>query len=239
MGAGLLSTGTAGAAILDFEGVFTAPTQGFISGNEFAGVTIAISGAGAGQLGLYNSACRDNCTGGDLDLATGAGITAAPISAGEDSPAEDYLLISGAVTNNGFGDQVGSPLFTFSFDVPNVVTRVVLIDIDENPDNVSMIFEFADGSPSASFDGTNASMVLNPGENNSWGMYDIAAISALLGIDFLRPVSAFKIQYSSISGGIASITSTPVPTPTALPLLAGGLALMGWMARHRRTNASA
>ena len=240
-----MTAGTAGASTLDFEGVFTSPAQGTILGTEFPGVTISLSGTNAGTLGLYNSACRSdasapNCTGGDKDLATGANLASSGTAkAGTaDTPAEGYILISSSGSGDSFGDKVGSPLFTVLFDVPSIISRFVLIDIDENPTRVSMSFHFADGSPTASFNGTNATTVINPGKDNAWAEFDVAMISEDLGTDFLKPVTSFKIQFDRISGGIASVTATPIPLPAGLPLLVSGLGLMGWIG-HRRRKAAA
>lgn len=230
-----LGASTVSAATLDFEGVFTSPSQGTITGTEFSGVNISLGGTGTGVLGLYDSSCRTNCTGGDLDLATGSGITAAPIDADEDTPAENYILISSEGSGNSFGDKVGKPTFTFNFDVASVIESFVLIDIDEPQTSVSFLFHFADGSPTASFNGQAATTVLNPGENNSWEEFDVTMIAASLGnSDFLKPVSKFEVQYSGNSGAIASITYAPIPVPAALPLMACALGLLGWAARRRK-----
>lgn len=115
----------------------------------------------------------------------------------------------------------------------------MLIDIDEVRTAVSFFFQFADGSGTKSFNATNATTVLNGGENNSWSEFDVAAIASNLGdADFLKPVSVFEIQFgnqsTSISGGIASISYAPIPVPAALPLLAGALGMLGWAARRRK-----
>jgi hypothetical protein len=234
-----MGASTVSSATLDFEGVFTSPTQGTITGSEFTGVNISLSGTDAGVLGLYDSSCRTNCTGGDLDLATGSGITAPPIKADENTPAENYILISSDGSGSGFGDKVGKPRFTFTFDVASVIESFVLIDIDEVRTAVSFFFQFADGSGTKSFNATNATTVFNNGEDNSWSAFDVAAIAANLGdADFLKPVSVFEIQFGTanqnISGGIASVTYAPVPVPAALPLMVGALGLLGWAARRRK-----
>lgn len=246
-GAFMIATTAASAATLNFEGITTSGglgQQGTISGTEIPGVTISLSGNNAGMLGLYNSACRQdnsapNCTGGDADLATGAGLASsgtAPLGT-VDTPAEGFILISSEGSGGTFGDKVGSPLFTFEFAVPTFINSFVLIDIDENPNQVQAIFTFSDGSPILSFSGSKATSVLNAGKDNSYSLFDIAAIagSDLLLAGLLAPVDKFQIQFNSISGGIASIHATPVPVPAALPLLVSALGLMGWLSRHRKT----
>lgn len=223
------SATAASAATLDFEGVLA--SQGAVPGNTISGpgVTVTLGGSNATTLGLYDSSCRMNCTGGDDDLATGAGITAPPINAGADTPDENFILISSEGSGPTFGDRVGSPDFIFTYDTPSFIDEFVLIDIDENPNRVTARFDFADGSSSA-FDGTNATSVINAGVDNSYSVFDIAMIDAA----FVKPVNAFTIEFNSISGGVASVSATPVPVPAALPLLAGGLGLLGWVSRRRR-----
>jgi hypothetical protein len=55
----------------------------------------------------------------------------------------------------------------------------------------------------------------------------------------LNPASAVWYSQTGFfdtltTSGEVSITASPVPLPAALPLFAGGLGLMGWMARRRR-----
>jgi hypothetical protein len=185
------------------------------------------------KLGVYNSACRTDCTGNDDDLATGSGITNPPINAVEDTPAEDYILITPQGSDSEFGDRVSKALFTFSFDMPSLVKNLVLIDMDENnvPNIVSMIFNFSDGTM-GSFFANKATSVLNAGENNAYSFFDIENDADLMG--FYKPVNSFAIQYGTntsgtISGGIAgfAFTPAPIPVPAALPLLAGALGMLG------------
>lgn len=238
-----LSANAAGAVSLDFEGVFTpglaVPDQGFITGTEFAGVTITLGGADAGQLGLYDSSCRSNCTGNtsatDNDLATGTNITNPPINASENTPAENHVLINAEQTNSGFGDIDGDSVFTFTFDVPSIIKSFVLIDIDENFQDVAISFNYTNGTTPSVLDEGDATSILNSGADNSWSEFDIA-ILALNDPNLLLPVSSLEIAFDGISGGIASIHATPVPVPAALPLLVSGLGLMGWMARRRKAT---
>ncbi len=235
--------GGANAATLNFEGVTTSGglnQQGAIAGTEIPGVTITLGGSGADTLGLYDSSCRTDCTGGDADLATGSGIVA--ISPGNtnqqaqvDTPEEGFILISAEGSGASFGDRVGSPVFSFAFDTPSFIDSFVLVDIDENPANVSVTFNFADGGASLGFDGTAATTVLNAGRNNSWSEFVVADIAANLALGgLLNPVSSFDIAFDDISGGVASIHATPVPVPAALPMLLGGLGMLGWVSRRRK-----
>lgn len=234
--AATLSFDAVNAASINFEGI---GPQGVIAGTEIPGVTISLAGAGAGALGIYDSSCRSDCTGGDADLATGDGIVAispgnASPKATVDTPAEGFILISSEGSGASFGDKVGSPLFTFTFDMPTFIESFVLIDIDENPNKVSAIFNLTSGGM-LSFDGNKATSVLNAGRNNSYSEFDIALIAGMPGFEgLLGPVDSFQIQFSNISGGIASIHATPVPVPAALPLMAAGVAALAFAGRRRR-----
>ena len=239
----VLTTGGASAATINFEDITTSGglgKQGTITGTEIPGVTITLGGANAGALGLYDSSCRPNsanpCTGGDEDLATGDGIIGigANPKPTVNTPAEGFILISSAGSGATFGDKVGSPLFTFIFDVPTFINSFVLIDIDENPANVQATFNFTGGGM-LSFDGTKATSVLNAGRNNAHSTFDIALIAGMAGFGgLLAPVDSFAIQFNNISGGIASLHTTPVPVPAALPLMLAGIGALAWAGRRRR-----
>jgi hypothetical protein len=238
-GALAMMTSAANAASLDFEGILA--MQGPLPGNTIVapGVTVTLGGSGANTLGLYDSSCRGaGCTGGDSDLSTGSNIPGA-----DDTPEENFVLISAEGSGSTFGDRVGRPIFTFTYDIPTFINSFVLVDIDEVATAVQAIFHFSDGSVDR-FNGTNATSVINPGANNSHSTFDIATIAANLNMpQFLKPVDAFKIAFGqndqggnaqTISGAVASVSATPVPVPAALPLLASGLGLMGWLSRRRK-----
>lgn len=206
------------------------------------GVTLSVDAPNPplpNTLALFNSNCGPdfgvNCTGGDPDLATGPTYGTTP---------QGRVLI---IQENAGGvpdDALAGGTIRFDFDRLMQVKSVELLDLDESAITVGQIdfrFFYSDNTFSDIF----VENLVGLG-----GAIDLLSFATVTGDNELRRLSftggaasfaknviGFSITYNNISGAIASITYAPVPVPAALPLLAGGMAVFGFMGWRRRRAA--
>jgi len=215
-------------------------SAGNITGSEAAftdaGVSIALKNAGTNSLALFDSTCRfqfnantynpgeDACTGGDPDLGTAAELGTGP---------QDLVLIANEGTDADPDDFAGTYEFEYTFSAPDgvLIEQIEMLDLDGAEDIAFSALFLGEDPADGPVTLTEASVDLvgTPTTDNSLRRYTF---------DDTRAVEVFYIEFKGTSGAVGSMEFTPqvVPVPAALPLMLGGLGLLGMIGLRRRRS---
>jgi len=215
-------------------------SAGNITGSEAAftdaGVSIALKNAGTNSLALFDSTCRfqfnantynsgeDACTGGDPDLGTAAELGTGP---------QDLVLIANEGTDADPDDFAGTYEFEYTFSAPDgvLIEQIEMLDLDGAEDIAFSALFLGEDPADGPVTLTEASVDLvgTPTTDNSLRRYTF---------DDTRAVEVFYIEFKGTSGAVGSLEFTPrvVPVPAALPLMLGGLGLLGMIGLRRRRS---
>ncbi|RKF16018.1 hypothetical protein D6850_00115 [Roseovarius spongiae] len=104
----------------------------------------------------------------------------------------------------------------------------VTLTFDTMVDLLGLSFFNADHNPVSATDTLRIGTDLMAIGETTFGAASAATFSGITSITFAYGGSSANQFY------VAGATATPVPIPASLPLLVGGLGLMGWVARRRR-----
>lgn len=221
-------------------------SAGNITGSETvftdAGVSIALKNAGTNSLALFDSTCKfqfngtDNtsgttytpgeaaCTGGDPDLGTAQALGTGP---------QGLVLIANEGTDTDPDDFAGTYEFEYTFSAPDgvLIEQIEMLDLDGAEDiafSALFLGEDPDAGPVTLTEPT-VDLVGTPTTDNSLRRYTF---------DDTRAVEVFYIEFKGTSGAVGSMEFTPrvVPVPAALPLMLGGLGLLGMIGLRRRRS---
>ena len=236
-----LASGAAEAVVLDFEDAPFAPGVVVDDLGPFlvdgVPMTISSSDRTANPVTVFDSRCEGTnpgfegtvCTGGDPDLASE--FPPDPDSTLQTSLDAGQILIlsedplSVAEANGGIfpdpDDLAGRGDIVFSFDADMELTRFDLFDTEEGNLDV-----FVDGTKALSDLGVESNgqflrTALLPPLFGRTFTFSFSGSGALDNLDFRNP----------------ELVTSEVPVPAALPFLATGLGVLGWLGWRRRAGA--
>ncbi len=206
-----LAGGVAQASAISFsdlsEGVYDSGTSFMTNGATF---TVSASKSGnTKKVGIYNT---DTPVGADPDLES-------PFTDSDgvlDARPFGLAFVTNTTNSTPVNDQAGGSTLVFEFLAPTILTYVDILDPEEGADvYLNDIYYGTATSP-------------GPGlPNGQVNYFDRVSFEE-------NAVYRLTVVLRG-SGGVGEIGVAPIPVPAALPLLLGGLGLLGVARRRRKT----
>ncbi|MEM8775327.1 MAG: VPLPA-CTERM sorting domain-containing protein [Pseudomonadota bacterium] len=183
----------------------------FDFGGGLTGMLTATGGIGDAVIFDTN-----NVTGGDFDL--GSPVTNVD-NAADVRNFGNVLIVQ---ENAGAPDDAVGGTLTFVFDNPIILESIALLDVEEGTSIFDEDGQIATGGVD------NSGLVNAAGDGDGPNQF----------IEFTftnESLTTLTVDFAG-SGAVGEFRASVVPVPAALPLLIGGLGLMGYVGRRRKKS---